>query len=161
MRAVLFITTITTLVGLVPARSSYADEDGSTAWAALEKAEQFELFSLDPKEDNEKDGFHWYKILGRTTIKDADVRKKLVQTFGKGIDDFNGLPAKCFDPRHGIRVRKGDKTYDFLICFHCHLIPIFLGDKQIDTWYTRGDPQALFDKVLKDAKVPLPKSADE
>src|SRR5205814_561732 len=48
--------------------------------AILDKADKFELLSLDPtpEEQEPKDAFHGYKVLGRTALKDADVRKKIV-----------------------------------------------------------------------------------
>ena len=142
-------------------QANCADPDGHTAWAVLEKAESIELFSLDPAfEDQNKDGYHGWKILGKTTIKDMASRKKLVATLGKGIDDSDGRGSKCLDPRHGIRVEQGNKTFDFVVCFQCSYVHIYLGDKQIDIWYTTKSPQPEFDKILKEAKVPLPPARD-
>src|SRR3954471_16183202 len=89
------------------------------ARAALEKADEWELYSLDParQKDPPKDAFHGWKVLGHTTVKDADARKKLLGDLEKGAQDKHGTVAACFNPRHGIRVTAGDKTIDLVICF--------------------------------------------
>jgi hypothetical protein len=65
--------------------------------------------------------------------------------------------AKCFLPRHGIRVTADGKTIDLVICFECSWIYIYYGDKDGPHVTTSGGPQPAFDKVLKDNGVPLPK----
>src|SRR5262245_35288502 len=51
----------------------------------LESADQLVLFSIDPRTEKEhpKDGFHGYKILGKTALK-GDKRKELVTALLKG-----------------------------------------------------------------------------
>ena len=126
--------------------------------AALENADQFELLSLDPKPSAEKprDGFHGYKVLGQTVVKDADARKKLVDALKKGVAEHDGRVADCFNPRHGIRVTQGGKTAELVICFECYQAHAYLGDKETKGFLLTASPQATFDGVLRDAKVPLP-----
>jgi hypothetical protein len=125
----------------------------------LEKADKFELLSLDPEYLKEKpaDGFHGWKVLGRTTVKDADARKTLLAAFEKGVEENKGEVARCFDPRHGIRATRGDKTVDLVICFECYQVKVFAGEGERKDFLVTGSPQPTFDKVLTDAKVPLPK----
>src|SRR5258706_5640491 len=76
----------------------------------LLKAENFELLSLNPEPEKvrPKDHFHGYTVLGKTTVKDAAVRKNIVESFKKGMEgEIN--PAKCFDPRHGFRATHDGK----------------------------------------------------
>ena len=133
------------------------------AKAVLDKAEQFELLSLDPAVEGVKgkEGFHGWKILGKTAVKDATIRKQIVTALDKGIAESDGNGAKCFDPRHGIRAQRDGKTVDLVICFECGWVYVFHGDKEErqGVAVTTGKPQAVFDKVLKDADVPLPKPA--
>jgi hypothetical protein len=126
--------------------------------AALEKAEHFELLSLDPKrpEKAPADAFHGWSVLGKTTVKDAEVRKKVVAAFEKGVRENSGIAAACFNPRHGIRLTNDKKTLDLVICFECFQVQAFVADKRAAGFLVTGSPQALFDDVLKDAKVPLP-----
>src|SRR5262249_10825875 len=77
------------------------------AKAVLEQAEQLELYSLDPTDgmlpkEKEKDGFHGWKVLGKTQIKEAETLKKVRAALDKGIAESEGVAA-CFRPRHGIR----------------------------------------------------------
>jgi hypothetical protein len=128
--------------------------------AVLEKADQFELLSLNPEEPKEKpkDGFHGWQVLGKTTVKDAETRKKLVAALGKGVKENDGTVARCFNPRHGIRVTHDGKTADFVICFECFQVKAFAGDK-LQGFLVTNSPQPTFDTVLKEAKVPLPAPA--
>ena len=129
----------------------------------LEKADKFELLSLNPEHLKEKpaDGFHGWAVLGRTTVKDADVRKTLLEAFEKGVKENEGIVARCFNPRHGIRVTHDGKTADFVICFECYQVKAFVGDRDAKDFLVTGSPQPAFDKVLTDAKVPLPKKQRE
>ena len=138
---------------------SHGDEIPADAKTALEKATEWELYSLDPEhqKDPPKDGFHGWKVLGKTTVKDADTRKTLLAALDKGAKDNDGTVARCFDPRHGIRVKAGDQTIDLVICFECYQVKTFMGDKLGRGFLTTRSPQPALDKVLTDAKVPLPK----
>ncbi len=128
---------------------------------ALDKAESFDLYSLDPmrgKGDKVPEGgFQGYKVLGKTIVKDADTRKKLVAALEKGIAENKGEVAACFNPRHGIRVTHDGNTYDLVICFECLSATVYAGDKADSNFLVTKSPQSAFNKVLTDAKVPLPK----
>ena len=132
---------------------------------ALDKAESFDLYSLDPgrgKGDKVAEGgFHGYKVLGKTTVKDADTRKKLVAALEKGIADNKGEVAGCFNPRHGISVTYNGNTYDLVICFECSSGNVYAGDKNEGNFLVTHSPQPTFNKVLTDAKVPLPKEPED
>jgi hypothetical protein len=131
--------------------------------AVLDKADSFELLSLDPSVDREtvKDGFHGWKVLGKTAVKDADVRKQLVAALAKGAAENKGEVAKCFNPRHGIRATQDKKTVEMVICFECLQAHVYIdkSDKNTAGFLTNKSPQPAFDKVLKDAGVPLPDQA--
>jgi hypothetical protein len=145
---------------MVSAFVSAADKDNKIPdelQAILEKAEQFELLSLSPDRPQEKprDAFHDWKILGKTTVKDAEARQKLVAAFKKGVEDNKGIAAACFNPRHGIRVTHDGKTSDFVICFECYQVQVFVGDKQEKGFLITDSPTSAFDGILKEANIPL------
>jgi hypothetical protein len=137
-----------------------ADKPSSKDLKALfEKAEAVELYSLDPGADvkeapDAKHGFHGWKILGKTTVKDAKTRKKIVAAMYQGLEASDGTAAKCFNPRHGIRVMADGKTVDVVICFECLQVQFHVGDAS-KTETTTDTPQKVFDEVLRDAGVPL------
>jgi hypothetical protein len=149
------------LVGLVAFGSvgcSSGAQIPADARAALEKADEWELYSLDPtrQTDPPKDAFHGWKVLGKTTVKDADTRKKLLAALEKGAKDNDGIAAACFNPRHGVRVKAEGKTIDLVICFECFSASVYAGDERTASFLTTASPQPALDKVLTDAKVPLP-----
>ncbi len=127
------------------------------AMAALEKADQFELLSIDPDrlEERPKDDFHDWTVLGRRQIKDAVTRKKLVAALKNGAAENDGTVNMCFHPRHGIRAIHDGKTMDFVICFECFQVKVYADEKRDDGFLTTGSPQPVFDQVLRDAGIPL------
>jgi hypothetical protein len=129
------------------------------AGSILDKAESFELFSLNPKPvpQDDKGTFHGYKILGSTVIKDAATRKKIKDAFDKGVKEHDGSVAGCFIPRHGIRATHDGKTVDLVICFQCLQVMEYLDGKQGKGFLVSRSPQPVFNAVLEAAKVPLPK----
>ena len=70
-------------------------------------------------------------------------------------EESEGDAAACFNPRHGLRVTRNGKTIDFVICFECFQVKVFGGDKDEGGFRITDTPQPSFDKVLRDAKVPL------
>jgi hypothetical protein len=124
--------------------------------AVLEKADTLELISLEPADDKSDNGLHSWKVLGKTEIKDAEVRKKVVAALLKGVGDSDGNAACCFIPRHALRARQGDKAVDLVICFQFAQVQIYTGkeDKVAGVTVTKT-PEATFDEVLKSAGVPL------
>jgi hypothetical protein len=159
-----FAVVLALVVLFAAGRAARAEDKGNKIpddlRALLEKADQFELLSLSPEEPKEKpkDGFHGWRVLGQTTVKDAETRNKLLAALEKGVAENKGEVARCFNPRHGIRVTHDGKTADLVICFECLQVKAFAGDRGHDFLVTRS-PQPTFDAVLKEAKVPLPEPA--
>src|SRR5262249_1492526 len=130
--------------------------------AVLEKADTLELVSLEPVEEKSDKGLHGWKVLGKTELKDAEVRKKVLAALQKGISDSDGKAARCFIPRHALLAKQSDKSVDLIICFECAQVQIFTGkdDKPGGVTVTKS-PEATFDEVLKAAGVPLAAKSKE
>lgn len=128
---------------------------------ALQKGTDPVLYSLDPDAKADKnDALHGWKILGSTPLKDAETSKKIREQLEKNLSDPKAVGAKCFDPRHAVQITHDKKKYDLVICFACHWIYVYCEGKNIGRLaMARAGNQALFDKVLTDAKVPLAKQA--
>jgi hypothetical protein len=106
------------------------------------------------KPDPKKESFHGYAVLGKLDVKSAEDRKKLVDALRQGAEDNPGAVAACFNPRHGIRMKTADSTVDLVICFECLSVEVYIGDKRAEKGFlTTGDPQEVFDAVLKAAGV--------
>jgi hypothetical protein len=130
----------------------------------FDKVNAFELYSLDPDDKaagGGKGGFHGWKVLGKTEVKEAEARKRLVGALRLGAEDNFGMAAACFIPRHGVRLKDGGKTVDLVICFQCLSVQVFVDGKQAKGFLTTKDPQKEYDAVLKAAGVKLPKPAKE
>jgi hypothetical protein len=132
----------------------------------FDKAETFELYSLDPDQRSKdgkpvapKDGFHGWRVLGKTTVKEPAERKRLADALRLGAEDNYGVAAACFIPRHGIRLKGDDKTVDLVICFQCLQVEVYVDGKREKGFLTSGDPQPTFDAVLKAAGIQLAKPA--
>jgi hypothetical protein len=132
----------------------------SAAKSILENADQIELLSIDPghpeRDEPPPNGdYYSWKVLGRTTIEDSDTRNSIVSAVERGIEE-EGMPAKCFDPRHAIHASHKGKTVDLLICFQCKQILVYLdGERQDPYLLTSSSPEPVLDKVLTQANVPL------
>jgi hypothetical protein len=122
---------------------------------ALARADGVEVLSLDPERQKEKptDGFHGWKVLGRTVVKDEETRKKVLAAFQKSIEESEGLRAACFKPRHGLRLHHQGKTLDLVICFECFQVHV---DEGNEGFLITASAQPVMDKVLVDAGVPRP-----
>jgi hypothetical protein len=133
------------------------DKIPEPARTALQEAEQFELLSLDPRRRQEKptSHFHGWKVLGKTLIADGPTRKKLLLALNKGVKENEGMVAACFNPRHGIRVTHQGKTIDFVICFECFQVDMYVAEKKEKGFLTTGSPQPAFDEALRAANIPL------
>src|ERR1700722_14232822 len=107
-----------------PAEKEKGDKIPTAARTILDKAESFELYSIDPVKPDKKpkDDFLGWKVLGKTAVKDADVRKKLIEALAAGAAENKGEVADCFNPRHGIRAKFDGKTVDLVICFECNQV---------------------------------------
>lgn len=145
------------LVAIVVSGCSKSDPSAPT-FAALEAAEQYELLSLDPTELSTAppDHFHGWRILGRTSIADPATRKKLNDALRSGVIASDGAVARCFDPRHGLRLTQGGRTTDLVICFHCEQAHVFIDGKRSErVLTTTASPQSTFDGELQAAGIPL------
>jgi hypothetical protein len=133
--------------------ASQADAD-----ALLRSARQLEVFSIDPDRAKRKpgEGFHDWKVLGSTTVRDERVVKKVVAAVFAAREKRGGDSYACFEPRHAIRVKQGDRVLDLLICFEC--LNYTFWDEQgrrSGVRYSDDSPAPILDRILKSAGVPL------
>jgi hypothetical protein len=123
--------------------------------AALDWPARLELFSLEPSEDMSEQGFHGWKVLGKTDVLNMAQRKPLVAAFRNGVEEHDGSVALCFWPRHAIRLRNGERTMEFVICFECLQVEVFRNGEPAEGFLISESPQQTFDACLKAAGVPL------
>ena len=124
----------------------------STEREVLSAPESFELMSLLPERGDHPpagagEDFHGYRVLGRAFVTDASEREELLDAFEPGVKESDGRVAKCFNPRHALRIRKGARTIDLAICFECLQSIIYEGSTERRVIHTQGAEQR-FDSAL-------------
>ena len=102
-----------------------------------------------------REKFHDIPVLGKVEIKDAAKRKEIIDALNVSKAEGRGV-AKCFYPRHGVRLVEGGREVDHLICFECSYLQIYLNGvlKSNEVPISRH-AQPVFNKVLDEAKVPI------
>lgn len=110
-----------------------------------------------PPEAAKVETVHGYPVLGRVAIGDPGQRREVVERVRQAIRDGPGQPARCFIPRHVVRVAKGGSVTDVVVCFECLRYRVYRdGQDEPGTGRTiASDAQPYFDKLLTDAAVPL------
>jgi hypothetical protein len=125
------------------------------AWEILDKAEYFELLSLNPRWERQppKANFYGYRVLGKAEVTDAGIRKQLLSELKRGVLENQGAIAACFNPRHGIHATYKGKQADLVICFEC--LQIQLNGVATGEFLVTDKPKALFDKTLQGLGITL------
>lgn len=123
----------------------------------LEEAEMLEVLSVNPNSENQdsEEYFHHHKIIGRTVVTDANIRKNLVNEFLKGMKG-NITVARCFAPGHGLIATAKGKAFEFLICFACSNVHVYAPstESEFQGFAIGKEPAKIFDKILLDAGIP-------
>jgi len=151
------------VIGLSAQVAGQENKIPDQARAILENASQFELLSIgnDPSSKNPTEEFHRWPVMGKTTIKDPDTRKRLVAALEKGVQENKGDVMKCFNPRHGIRVTHEGMSADFVICFECFQVMVYVAGGKGQRFLITDSPAPVFNQTLQHAKVPLAREPEK
>jgi hypothetical protein len=144
-----------------PATAEEKNELPTAAAQALRTAGRVTLYSLEPWESPAagEETLHQFKVLGRTDL-DRKQSAEASAAFQSAISGWDGLIAACFDPRHAIRVRAAGHTYDFLLCYACHVLYVYEDSKLLTSLGASGSAKAL-NGLLSAAQVPLSQTDTE
>jgi hypothetical protein len=129
------------------------------ARAILDKAAWIHVYSLDPRSvDARAKTFRTWRLLGKTTVKDAKVRDKLLDALYRGIR-AKAKTTTGFQPRYALRASHAGRTVDLLVCFECGWVFVYYDGRKTESAIVRiaPSPDAVFAKILQDARVPLAK----
>src|ERR1700737_563823 len=123
--------------------------------AALLSASKSILYSLEPITEPNPPGpkLQGFKILGKMKL-DQSQTALAVNAFKMAISDWDGVSMACFDPRQALRITKDGQTYDLLVCYACHNLYVYRGNKLFASFGAAGSPQKL-NGILTAAKIPL------
>lgn len=157
----LLIVVLTTSAPAAPA-DRFQNLFFASGQAILQNSERLTLFSLSPHHGplfswrRLPPNFHGYPILGSVELT-GEAKSELLGKLYTAIAE-EASPARCFNPRHGIRATDGGGQIDLVICFECGQVVSYIHGKEGGAILS-GSAASHFDKVLQDAKVPL--SQDE
>lgn len=133
---------------------------GRDSATGLDAPEQLTLYSIDGRDfepgqrPKATEAFKGYPVLGKVEVTDPDKRKEITESLKKGLAKSDGKMAKCFWPRHAIRVVEKGRTIDYVICFECYQLETYKEDAKTVKPITK-EPQQVLNRHLTDAGVPL------
>ena len=94
----------------------------------LDSAHSAVIYSLDPNGDPQKGrSLHNVSILGHAKL-DAVETHQAAQAFNQAVKGWDNMMAACFNPRHALRINSNGHIYDYLLCYECHQIEVFVDD---------------------------------
>jgi hypothetical protein len=152
VRLVTFIICFTGALGIAGCRGDPV--------ASLDMPEQLILYSIDGRdfrpgqEPKSEEKFHGYTALGKIEVTDEIKRSEIIVALKEGMARSDGMTAKCFWPRHAIRAVEKGRTIDYVICFECLQLEVHEGQSK-SLIPVRWEPQAVFNRHLKEAGIPL------
>lgn len=115
------------------------------------------LYSIDGSRSTESKKWngprhHGFPLLGKVEIWDVETQSQVLRSWDKGLA-AEGSVHDCFWPRHALSFTRDGATHDLVICFQCENY----SDGQRINLHVGKEPQALFNRLLSDAGVPLAK----
>ena len=103
--------------------------------------------------------FRGYAVLGKMDISNAEAKKSIVDALHQAILPGDEPRPRCFEPRHGIRVKQLGMSTDLLICFECRKIQTFGLLSFIPFIYSEisveAKPQKVLNAHLRKVGIPL------
>lgn len=128
-------------------------------WQYVTNADQIVLYSLLPDFQPGKAPaahFHGYSILGSIEIGEP-ARKASISAALRAGAEAGTLGYRCWDPHHGVRVEQGRRILDFVICFTCECMQVFV-DPNSDSFEwadITAEPETVLDALMTEAGIPL------
>lgn len=124
----------------------------------LYASKTLKLMSLDPNplDENSKDGFHGWKVLGTKVITDEKAMQNVADAFEAAVTGYREGVAFCFFPRHAIRAEHDGLIADFVICFECCRVKAYVADCKQRSFLISSAAEEMFNRILKDSAIPLP-----
>ena len=137
-----------------------------------EEVDQFVLYSIDgsdaPHDEALTDAelFHGWPVLGQTEVTSVATRNELMKALEIGVmyteegrlgsSGRIGAPSDGnFSPRCAIRVVKGEQITEYLICFECSHVHIYIDGQFVMDMSITESPRDVFDRALTKAGLPL------
>ena len=153
------------LVGIVAAVATtavlYRDIPVGKRIPGLQKPEKLVLYSIDGTDDSEanrralqaasEEDFAGYPVLGKIEFTSQKERDHLIAELQNAVVYPDGMPNKCFWPRHAILAVENGKTFEIVICFQCR--QYMLNGKGFPLISKR--PETEFNDYLRRHNIPI------
>jgi hypothetical protein len=118
------------------------------------------LYSLDFRDEefpNErkndgKERFRNYLVIGKTEFKDSAKRESIMAAVNQAVRE-PAVGAKCFDPRHGLKIVAENGTTEVVICFACSQYNSTGAYRSDGYPLISSSPEAMLNSILKEAKI--------
>jgi hypothetical protein len=95
-------------------------------------------------------------VLGRTEITGPARKREVIAAIKEAIK-HPGRLAKCFIPRHVLRIENENDTIALVICFECGIYQLFRN--KIERFEKQGrvgtSAEKLFNEILTEAGIPV------
>lgn len=115
------------------------------------------LFSINPnvvRSVGAQDTFHGYPILGKLVLAGQE-KVELLAAWAKGKAGKPEYGAKCFIPRHGLRLTESGVSQEYVICFQCNRVEAYRGSDEFKADTIDDAPRVVFNRILKEASIPI------
>ncbi len=94
----------------------------------LENSKKIIYLTIDPKISENSQGdkyFHKFPILSKIEIIYNNDKIDFINQLYDNISNADYSVARCFYPRHGIRIINENDTWDWVICFQCGFARVY------------------------------------
>jgi hypothetical protein len=110
----------------------------------------------DPKKPKGELFRRRYPILGEIEITDPVKKRTVLEAVKHSIRRGPNEGAKCFIPRHALRIGNDKEEVELVICFECRWYYLHRSDGQEPVRNTiASDAEPLLNGLLTDAGIPL------
>ncbi|MCP3918791.1 MAG: hypothetical protein GY711_24860 [bacterium] len=129
--------------------------------AVLRECEDLQVFATHPYPDVSAgrlgpgdEAFHGYKVLRSGPLVNQGARGQLIELVLQGVRESDGTVAECFNPRHGIRARRGEDVVELLICYECLALQVFgPGGEQYASATTSAAVETTVSRIFDNAEA--------
>jgi hypothetical protein len=129
--------------------------------AEISAANEVVIYSLEPGNAAKREDkgacvglcYYGWAVLGQTRISLRSLPVRQIKSWlDKPESDEQSL---CFEPRHGVRIVTATSVIDFVVCFECDAVEIYVDAKASGHALSPSNVQVDWDRLLSKAGVRL------
>jgi hypothetical protein len=119
---------------------------------------EFEFLSLSPVHPPANpDGeiFHGFESLGSIKIKNHNIGELMIDSLDKSVGKNLIENARCYWPRHGIRIDHHGDQIELIVCFECGPLTIYRNGQKVYNAKVSNAAKSIFDQILQKEGLPI------